>query len=249
MRPCGARRTGSGRTAMPHRAIAIVAAMRRELVPLLQSVQADKVDGVELFELDAAVVAIGGIGKKAAGRATEVVIRYCRPELVVSAGIAGAVSPKLKTGVVGRAREVIDVESGVRYPADGGEWAVATASGISSPAGKRDLALKFGADVVDMECAAVAEVAREHGLEFAAVKAVADEADFDMPPMAAFVAEDGRFQTGRFVSYVALRPKLWPAVNRLRKVTTTAAVNLSSAVTHLMNEYSVSQWGENVPQA
>jgi hypothetical protein len=144
---------------------------------------------------------------------------------------------------------VIDVESGVRYPAGGGEWVVATASSISSPAGKRDLALKFRADVVDMESAAVAEVARQHGLEFTAVKAVADEADFDMPPMAAFVGENGVFQTGRFVSYVALRPKLWAAVNRLRKVSRIDAVNLSTAVSYLMNEYSGSHREEKIPQA
>ena len=67
---------------------------------------------------------------------------------------------------------------------------------------------KYGADVVDMEAAAVAQVARERGLEFAAVKSISDEADFEMPPMNRFI-DDGKFDTRRFLVYVALHPRWW----------------------------------------
>ena len=40
----------------------------------------------------------------------------------------------------------------------------------------KDLLTKYGADVVDMEGAAVAQVVRERGVEFAAVKAISDDA-------------------------------------------------------------------------
>jgi hypothetical protein len=111
------------------------------------------------------------------------------------------------------------------------------------------MGLKFGADVVDMECAAVAEAARLHGLEFAAVKAVADEADFFLPPMPQFVTENGKFATGRFIAYVALRPKMWPVVNQLRHNSRLASVNLSMAIRHLIQEYAAAQREENVPLA
>ncbi len=66
---------------------------------------------------------------------------------------------------------MVDVATGERYPARGGEWVLATSQDVSGVAEKRALLTKYGADVVDMEGAAVAQVAREHGLEFAAVKA------------------------------------------------------------------------------
>ena len=49
-----------------------------------------------------------------------------------------------------------------------------------------------------MEAAAVAAVAQERGIEFAAVKAISDELDFVMPPVGRFVDADGKFETARF---------------------------------------------------
>ncbi len=65
---------------MAHKPVAIVAAMRVELAPLLGKRQPQQVDGVELFELPDAVVAIGGIGEKCARHAAEVVIESCAAE-------------------------------------------------------------------------------------------------------------------------------------------------------------------------
>jgi adenosylhomocysteine nucleosidase len=232
-----------------HESVAIVTAMRTELAPLLRGKRAQQVDGVELFEMDSAVVALSGIGKKAARRATEAVIRHVQPELLVSAGIAGAVSPKLKVGDVGWARDVVDAETGVRYRTRGGDWLLVTAQAVAGPAEKREFLQRYGADIVDMESAAVASVALEHGLEFAVVKAISEEADFVMPPLSRFVQGSGRFATGRFMGYVALRPQLWPAVSKLRANSRVASVHLSSAVEHLIGEYSTSPREENVPLA
>ncbi len=223
--------------------------MRIELAPLLRGKRAQQVDGVELFEIDSAVVALSGIGKKAARRAAEVVIRYAQPELLVSAGIAGAVSPELKVGDVGWAREVVDAGTGIHYRARGGDWLMATVQTVGGPAEKRELSRRYGVDVVDMEGAAVAEVASEHGLEFAAIKAISDEADLVMPPLARFVEESGRFATGRFMVYMAVRPQLWPVVRKLRANSRVASVHLSAAVERLIREDSQSRREENVPLA
>jgi len=219
---------------MPHKPVAIVTAMRMELAPLLRGKRAQQVDGVELFEIESAMVALSGIGKNAARRAAEAVIRYAQPELLVSAGIAGAVSPKLKVGDVGCAREVVDAGTGIRHRTRGGDWLVVTAQAVGGPAEKLELSRQYGADVVDMEAAALAEVAREHGLEFAAIKAISDEADFVMPPLARFVEESGRFATGRFMVYVATRPQLWPVLRKMRANTTIASANLCRAVVNLI---------------
>ena len=180
------------------------------------------------------MIAVGGIGEKCARRAAETAIEYAQPKLVLSAGIAGAVSPKLKVGDVGRIREVVDVATGERYRRGRGEWVLATSQDVSDAAGKRDLLTKYGADVVDMEGAAVAQVAKEHGLEFAAVKSISDDASFTMPPLTRFINQNGKFATGRFLLYVALRPKWWPVLGKMRTNTAIASANLCREVEHLI---------------
>jgi|SRR5208337_3715881 len=219
---------------MPHKPVAVVAAMRRELAPLLGKMQPRLVNGITLFDLPHAVIAIGGIGAKGARRATETVIEYAQPKLVLSAGIAGAVSPKLKVGDVARIREVVDVATGTRYPTGGGEWVLATSHDVSDTAAKQELLTTYGADVVDMEAAAVAQVARERGLEFAALKSISDDARFTMPSLTPFINQNGEFATARFLLYVALRPKWWPVLGKMRTNTALASANLCRAVEHLI---------------
>jgi adenosylhomocysteine nucleosidase len=223
---------------MPHKPVAIVVAMRVELAPLLANRQAQCVDGVELFELPDAVVAVGGIGEKRARHAAELVIEHAQPKLLVSAGMAGAISPQLKIGNVGRIREVIHVATSDRYPTHGGEWLLATSQNISDVAEKQSLLTKYGAHIVDMEAAAVAQVARERGLEFAAVKAISDDASFVMPPLAQFVDENGRFDTRQFLMYVALHPKWWATLGKMRKNSKIASANLCRALEHLIEDSS-----------
>src|ERR1019366_2723269 len=144
---CAVPWSGSRQTAMPHKPVAIVAAMRVELAPLLAKVPSQYVDGAELFELPEAMVAVGGIGEKRARHAAEVVIEHAQPKLLVSAGMAGAISPQLKVGDVGRIRELVDVATGAHYPTRGGEWVLATSQTVNDVAEKRALLTKYGADV------------------------------------------------------------------------------------------------------
>ncbi len=117
---------------MPHKRTAIIVAISLELAPLIRGVRSQKADGVDLFELPEAVVAISGIGRKSARRAAEAAFEYATPKLLLSAGIAGALSPQLKVGDVGRIREVVDVATGARYPTSGGgEWVLVTSSQVS----------------------------------------------------------------------------------------------------------------------
>jgi len=216
---------------MPHKPVAIVAAMRVELAPLLGKLRSNSVDGVDVFELPQAMVAVGGIGEKFARRAAEVAIEFAQPKLLLSAGIVGALSPKLKVGDVGRIREVVDVANGVRYPTTGGgDWVLATSPDVSDAVEKRELLAKYAADVVDMEAAAVAQVAKERGLEFAALKSISDDADFVMPPLNRFIDTNGRFATRKFLMYVALRPRWWATLGKIKKNSALASANLCDAV-------------------
>ena len=220
------------------KSVAVIAAMPVELAPLIGSLQPQQVDGVDLFELSNAVIAVGGIGEKFARRAAGVAIECAQPNLLLSAGIVGAISPKLKVGDVGRIREVVDVATGVRYPVTGGgDWVLATSQDVSNAAEKQELLMKYGADVVDMEAAAIAQVAKERGLQFAAIKSISDDAEFDMPPLNRFI-DEGKFDTRRFLVYVALHPRWWGALGKIKKNSEIATENLCDAVKHLIEERS-----------
>ncbi len=214
--------------------VAVIVAMPVEVAPLLDGVKPETVNGVDLFALPQAVIAVGGIGEKFARRAAEVAIGFAQPKLLLSAGIVGAISPKLRVGEVGRIREVVEVATGARYlTSSGGDWVLATSQDVSDAAEKRELLTKYGADVVDMEAAAVAQVAKERGLEFAAIKSISDDAEFEMPPMNRFI-EEGKFDTRSFLVYIALRPRWWPTLGKIKKNSALAAANLCRAVEHLI---------------
>ena len=238
MERCSERWIGSGRMAMPHKSVAIVAAMRRELAPLLRGLQGTRVDGVEFFELENAVVAVGGIGRIAAWSAAEAVVKKYQPSTLISAGIAGALTATLRVGDVVRAGEVVDADSGARFTAMGGDSVMVTVSAVSGPEEKRNLVDRYQAAVVDMECAVVGAVAREHGITFVAIKAISDELDFEMPTLAGFVDGNGKFETARFVAFVVVRPKWWSTLRHLAANSRKASVNLSHAVEHLISEYA-----------
>ncbi len=204
-----------------------------EVAPLLNGVRPEQVNGVDLFDLPNAVIAVGGIGEKFARRAAEVAIEHAKPKLLLSAGIVGAISPKLKVGDVGKIRQVVDVATGAIYPTTGGDWVLATSQDVSDAAEKHELLTKFGADVVDMEAAAVAQVAKERGLEFAAIKSISDDAEFDMPPLNRFI-DNGKFDTRRFLIYVALHPRWWRALGKIKKNSEIATEKLCEEVRHLI---------------
>jgi hypothetical protein len=85
-----------------------------------------------------------------------------------------------------------------------------------------------------MEAAAVAQVARERGIEFASLKSISDDAAFEMPPLNRFIGANGRFATARFMVYLALHPKWWTAVGKIRLNSNVAAANLCLALEHLI---------------
>jgi adenosylhomocysteine nucleosidase len=235
-RPFAGRSSGFAATAMS-KPVAIVAAMRTELAPLLRGATSHTVDSVELYELSSALVAIGGIGRRAGERAAEVAVREGSPKLLVSAGLAGALSPTLRAGTVLCVREVIDQATGELYRAVDGDAVLVTAMRVTGIKGKKRIASECAASAVDMEGAAVAMVAKQHGIGFAAVKAISDELEFPMPPVNSFVDKQGRFRTAAFAGHVALRPKWWLPVMRLGLNSRKASKNLAKALEHLISQH------------
>ena len=214
--------------------IAIIAAMEREVSPLIRrwKVRALEHGGrrYQLFENGDAVLICSGIGAEAARRATEAVIHEARPVRVLSVGFAGALDSTLKTSDVFEPHTVINVADGVRTETEPGQGTLVSYAGVAGREQKQRLATAYKAAAVDMEAGAVAEGARARGVEFAALKAISDAADFPMPETERFVASNGRFCTVKFALHVAVRPWLWGSTIVLARNSARASQALCAAI-------------------
>ena len=211
----------------PNRRIALVAALEREVWPLVKQWTASRreFDGRKFtfFENNRVVLVCAGIGAEAARRAAEAIIRLYNPVAIESVGFAGALDPKLAVGTVLEIKSVIDTRDGSRAEAATGDGILVSSDSTAGIAQKAKLAQAYGAHAVDMESAAVARAAQSHGLPFFALRAICDAHDFEMPRMERFVSDDGRFRTRQFLFFTLLRPWLWARVVRLAKNSNKAA--------------------------
>ena len=233
--------------------LAIIAALERELEPLVRTWPKSKFihDGRPFtsYHTDHAVAICGGIGAECARRAAEAAVAAHSPEILISAGIAGAAVPELRVGDTVFPAVVVDTRDGSRHqtaiqhagfpPAPLERRVLASYPAIAGPAEKRQLAKSYGAHLVDMEGASVARAAQVHGLEFLAVKAISDQLDFEMAGLNRFV-RSGQMATGALVVYLMPRPWLWPKMIRLGSNTRLASRNLCARLHERVLAHTIS---------
>ncbi len=142
-------------------------------------------------------VASTGVGPARAADGLQKLIQAERPELVIGAGVCGALVAELRLGHLVLPSEAVTPEGereslalderlchlaqrfadrsggAVRI----GDRIASVARVASTPGEKRDLARQAGASAVDQETFAWARVARSAGIPFLAVRVVLDEAD------------------------------------------------------------------------
>jgi adenosylhomocysteine nucleosidase len=213
--------------------IAIVAAMEREVWPLVKDWPTvnKQHDGrsFKFFEKSPVALICGGIGSEAARRAAEAAINLYGPALIVSAGFAGGLDPKLEAGQMLTPRHIVDASDGSRTDSGAGEGVLISFESVADVEQKAKLADAYGAHAVDMEAAAVARSAEAHGIKFLACKVISDTHDSHLPPIMRFV-KNGQFNTGSFIAHVAIRPWLWPGVMKLARNSALASKVLSEAL-------------------
>lgn len=214
--------------------IAIIAAMEREVRPLIRGWKVRVIEHggrrYRLFEDGEAALICGGIGAEAARRATEAIIQEVHPVLVVSAGFAGALDDSLRVGDVLQPRTVINAADGAQTDVGSGEGILVSSASVAGREQKSRLAKAYGASVVDMEAASVAQGAQAREVDFGALKAVSDVLDFNMPEIDGFVADDGGFRSVKFACHVALRPWLWRTTIALALHSSKASRGLCRAI-------------------
>ncbi len=220
----------SGRTA-------VVAALPREVAGLVRGVAPDAAlrgRGIWLYRLPEAVVLAAGMGAGRAALGVEAALAEGGVTTLVSAGLAGACSAEVSVGSVVEAAVVVDTSTGERFGTRrfGAEPGVvlATTVSIASVAEKARLHVAYTAQLVDMEAATVARLARAHGLEFRAIKGVSDAHDFELAGLERFAGRHGSFRTAAFAAHVALRPWMWGRAMELGRGSGVALKGLDAAL-------------------
>jgi adenosylhomocysteine nucleosidase len=141
------------------------------------------------------VIVEGGVGQKAAGRATVESIKFYQPKWVLSAGFAGGLNESLRRGHIVMADEVVN-SAGEKISIDLrlDRESLAATKGlhvgrllsvdaiIREPSERRQLAEKHAAIACDMETFAVAAACQKQGVPFLAIRIISDGVDDELPP-------------------------------------------------------------------
>ncbi len=219
---------------MSARKVAIVTAMELEVWPLVKNWSRSRrqFEGREFmfFEKGDTTLVCAGIGAEYARRAAEAIIQLCRPDLLVSAGFAGALQPDWPVGRVLIPRVVIDACDNSRTETVAGEGSLVSFATVADASQKEKLRRAYDAQAVDMEAAAIGRGAMTHGIPFRVCKVISDASDFSVPAGTQFVGPDGKFQKARFAFHVAPRPWLWWGTIKLAADSLLAARNLCQSL-------------------
>ena len=186
---------------------------------------------------------VGGAGRRAARRATELLIDGHRPRWVISAGFAGALDPSLSRGALVRAAEIVDTDGG-RFPIEAENAPIETAEFPGRPGRlltvdeivrtateKAALRARYEADVVDMESSAVAAVCLERAVRFQSVRVVSDDATADLPKeVVTLMTRSGSYLVGSALRAVWNRPSALKDFWALHEHAQTAADRLADAL-------------------
>jgi len=211
--------------------LGIIAALPREVAPLVQGWKEERLPGNRVLYLrDDVVVACAGMGPAQAALAIAAARALLPLTELISVGLAGACDPALPVGAIVRPGIVVDRNTGERFLDDHYDQLLISTTAIISIAEKQRLRLAYDAAAVDMEAATVARLARAHGLKFRAIKAISDSADFDMSGLARFATDDGQFQERAFALHAAVRPWMWQRLRALAKNSDKAVNALSEAL-------------------
>jgi adenosylhomocysteine nucleosidase len=250
-----AKRSARFRAAAPVPAdIGVVAALPLEVGDLIDSLRhVRKYQSASLSVIEGehqgkvVAVAVSGAGRSAARRAAELLIAGHRPSWIISAGFAGALSPRLARNDLVLPSEVIDP--------DGHRFVVRVPDSIASDiphhrgrmltvdriilhaAEKQQLHQSFQADLVDMESAAVASVCDEKLIRFLAVRAISDDARSDLPrEVATLLTRSGSYRIGAAIRAIWNRPSSLKDFWTLHEQALEAADRLAKFVSRCLDD-------------
>lgn len=175
----------------------------------------------------------GGIGPESTRNAIRWAAEFARPNAIVSAGCAGALSPDVGVGDLVVGAEVCTAGGSAHHSSP--EWVnryreAAIAAGVTARLGrlltspvviataedKQRAGRETESLAVEMEGAVVAEWARESGVEFVAARAILDSVSMTLPDMTRLVGPGGRPRLGRLLLTILRHPPILSSFMALR---------------------------------
>ena len=154
-----------------------------------------------------------------------------QPNLVLTCGFAGGLNPELKLGEV--VFETTDKNLRAKLLSAGAKPAKFFCADriATTVAEKKILRAETGADVVEMESAAIHAVCRERGIPCATVRVISDTAEEDLPlDFNTLAKPDKSMDFGKLFLAIAKSPGKIGALMQLQKKTSHAANRLAAVL-------------------
>jgi adenosylhomocysteine nucleosidase len=236
---------------------ALMAALPQEVRPFLRRVQAKRrpQSALPVWEFacrkKAGVAVLSGLGASAAARAAAFLVARYQPQVFISLGFGGTLTPEVAAGalVVGARFWEYEPDAGVlqelepppvpakvddlveRLRAAGlaaFRGSVVTTPTIIHKDSQGGALRHLTHPVLDLETAAAAAVVRERGVPFLALRAVTDAAGEEIPDFIRQAARDSRTPTpGTALAWLARDPRRLAVLFHLWRRSCLAAENLA----------------------
>ncbi len=200
--------------------VALICAMPMELKPLVKKLKLAK-DGPRRVG-DGVVAIYTGMGTELATKSTEALFAAVPDiERVVVFGITGAVKNETPIGAIVIPERVVNSETGKSFTptphpdAKGVMWT----TNVITPASELPALIEQGVVSLDMETAAIGEVAEKHGVPWSVFRTISDRASDGSVDDEIFKLsnQDGSPNPGRVIRYFAKHPGAVPRMIKLAR--------------------------------
>ena len=244
--PGGKAGGGAGGGDPSHADIGIVCALPIEMAPFLarcervrKYVGSNFVFRGGIYDGIRIVVVESGTGQARARRATHALLDAHSPRWVLCCGFAGALVPNIRIGDVVVADSIVDGQGqilmiDVGFPADAKQGIhsgrlLTHDTIVRLVTEKQQLAARHSVIAVDMESLAVAQVCRERGKRFLAIRVISDDLSSDLPvEVLSLMGPTGTTRFGAAMAAVLSRPSSVSDMWRLRNSAKLAARRLAT---------------------
>jgi adenosylhomocysteine nucleosidase len=183
-----------------------------------------------------------GVGAKYCNQRLELLIHKARPEFVISAGFAGAVTDELHVGdliyaenfsnaaVLANAERILATKSPRRVKL------FTSTSILDSLDERNEIARASGAAAVDMETGAIVAACNTHGVPLLSLRAISDSPSepFPAPPAVLFDIERQRTSYGRLLAYLLRDPAAVPRLFRFGSAIARVRAKLTDGIIALV---------------
>jgi adenosylhomocysteine nucleosidase len=185
------------------------------------------------------VVVESGAGVARARRATHALLDAHSPKWILSCGFAGALVPGIRIGDVVVPNSIVNAHGqalmiDVGFPADEKQGIhigrlLTHETIVRLVPEKQQLAARHSAIAVDMESLAVAQVCRERGARFLAIRVISDDLSSDLPiEVLSLVGPTGTTRFGAAMAAIMSRPSSVMDMWKLRSSAHVAAKRLAT---------------------